>query len=288
MRFMVIHKADEHTEAGELPDTQMLTDMGRFNEELVKAGVMRAGDGLQPTSRGARVRLSENERTAVRGPFADPRQLIAGFWIWECASLQEAIDWVKRCPVPAGREVEIEIRQIYEAADFGEALTPELQQAEEKLRVQVEAQQRAAAEPAAPPAAAEAAKLFVNLPVKDVKRSIEFFGKLGYRFNSQFTDDKAACMVIGEDNYAMLVSAPFFETFTPRPIADAKQSTEALVSLSAPSRADVDRIVETALAAGASRSVDAQDHGFMYERGFADPDGHIWTYFWMDPAHLQS
>lgn len=282
MRFMVLLKADQTTETGRIPDEKMLTEMNRYNEELVKAGVMLGGEGLQPTSRGARVRFSGRERTVVKGPFDDTGQLLAGFWIFQVKSLEEAIGWVKRCPNPLVGDAEVEIRPIFESEDFGAAYTPELQQAEDMMRQQIEAQQKKSAAAAAP------AKLFVNLPVKDVQRSIEFFGKLGYRFNPQFTDDKAACLVIGDDNYAMLVSAKFFETFTPKPIADATRSTEALVSLSAPSRAEVDRIVETALAAGASRSGEPRDHGFMYERGFADLDGHIWEYFWMDPAHVQS
>jgi len=136
MRFMVLVRADRHSEAGEMPSEQMLADMGRFNEELVKAGVMRAGEGLHPSSKGARVRFSGNDRQVVHGPFP-AEQLIAGFWIWQCASLQEAIDWVRRCPNPMPGDSEIEIRQVFEAEDFGEALTPELREQEERLRRQV-------------------------------------------------------------------------------------------------------------------------------------------------------
>jgi predicted lactoylglutathione lyase len=130
-------------------------------------------------------------------------------------------------------------------------------------------------------------KMFVNLPVKDLKRSVEFFGKLGYKFDPQFTDENATCMIIGEDIFAMLLVEPFFKTFTPKPIADAKRTTEVLLGLSTESRDEVNRIVEDALAAGASRYKEPADHGFMYQWGFEDLDGHIWEYFWMDPAAVQ-
>jgi hypothetical protein len=137
MRFMILIKADRNSEAGVLPSEQLLAEMGRFNEELVKAGVMLAGEGLHPSSKGARVRFSGKDRKVIDGPFAETKELVAGFWIWKCASLQEAINWVKRCPNPMPGESEVEIRQIFEAEDFGEALTPELREQEERLRAQV-------------------------------------------------------------------------------------------------------------------------------------------------------
>lgn len=140
MRFMVLVKADRNSEAGVMPSEQQLTEMGQFNEELVKAGVMEAGEGLHPSSKGARVRFSGNDREVINGPFAELRELLAGFWIWKCASLQEAIDWVRRCPNPMPGESEIEIRQIFDAEDFGEAFTPELREQEERLRAQLAAQ----------------------------------------------------------------------------------------------------------------------------------------------------
>jgi len=136
MRFMVMVKATQETEAGVMPDEKMLTEMGRYNEELVKAGVMLAGEGLHPTSRGARVKFSGSRRTVVEGPFADAKDLIAGFWLWQVKSKEEAIEWAKRCPNPTGAEGELEIRQIFEAEDFGAALTPELKAQEERLRSQ--------------------------------------------------------------------------------------------------------------------------------------------------------
>lgn len=137
MRFMVLVKADKDSEAGVMPSEQLLADMGKFNEELVKAGVMLAGEGLHPSSKGARVRFSGKDRTVIDGPFAETKELVAGFWIWQCASMQEAIDWVKRCPNPMMGESEIEIRPIFEAEDFGEAFTPELRAQEERLREEV-------------------------------------------------------------------------------------------------------------------------------------------------------
>ncbi|WP_326535881.1 YciI family protein [Pseudorhodoferax sp.] len=141
MRFMVIVKATADSEAGVMPSEQLMAEMGRFNEELVQAGVMQAGEGLHPSSKGARVRFSGKDRSVVDGPFAETKELVAGFWIWQCASLQEAIDWAKRCPNPMPGESELEIRQVFSAEDFGDALTPELRAQEDRLREQVEAQQ---------------------------------------------------------------------------------------------------------------------------------------------------
>ena len=137
MRFMIIVKATKDSEAGVLPDEKLLTDMGKFNEELVKAGVMLAGEGLQPSSKGARVKFSGSKRTVIDGPFAETKELIAGFWIWQVKSKEEAIEWVKRCPNPMKGESEIEIRQVFEAEDFGAEFTPELREQEERLRAQI-------------------------------------------------------------------------------------------------------------------------------------------------------
>jgi hypothetical protein len=134
MRFMVIVKASKDSEAGILPGQELLAQMGQFNEQLVKAGVMLAGEGLQASSKGARVKFSGSKRTVVDGPFAETKELIAGFWLWKCKSLQEAIDWVKRCPNPHNEDSEIEIRQVFEFEDFGPELTPELRDQEESVR----------------------------------------------------------------------------------------------------------------------------------------------------------
>ena len=135
MRFMMLLKADKNTEAGILPSRELLTEMGNFNEELAKAGVLIAGEGLQPTSKGARIKFSGAKRTVLPGPFPDSKDLVAGFWLWKVKSLDEAIEWVKRCPNPTGAESEIEIRQVFEAEDFGDAMTPEQKKQEERLRV---------------------------------------------------------------------------------------------------------------------------------------------------------
>jgi hypothetical protein len=138
MRFMVLVPGSRESEAGEMPSTAELEAMTKYNEELVKAGVMLAGDGLHPTSKGARVRFDGRERTVIDGPFTEARELVAGYWIWECASRDEAIEWLKRAPFDGG--VEIELRQVFEAEDFGEQLTPELRDTHARLREQVEAQ----------------------------------------------------------------------------------------------------------------------------------------------------
>ena len=141
MRFMIIVKASKSSEAGVLPSTELMTEMGKFNEELVKAGVMLAGEGLHPTSKGARIRFSGSERTVIEGPFDLSNDLIAGFWLWQVKSKEEAIEWVKRCPKPHPEDCEIEIRQLFEAEDFGAELTPELKEQEEHLRAQTAAKQ---------------------------------------------------------------------------------------------------------------------------------------------------
>jgi hypothetical protein len=139
VKFMVIVKASKDSEAGKMPDEKLFADMGKYNEQLVKAGIMKAGEGLHPSSKGARVRFSGSDRTVVDGPFAETKELIAGFWIWEVKSKQEAIDWVKKCPNPMpGTDSEIEIRQIYAPEDFGEAFTPELRDAAEKLQKEMD------------------------------------------------------------------------------------------------------------------------------------------------------
>jgi hypothetical protein len=135
---MILVKADKNSEAGVMPDEKLLTAMGNFNEELVKAGIMLAGEGLHPSSKGARVRFSADKRTVIDGPFAETKELIAGFWIWQVKSKKEALEWVKRCPNPTGAEAEIEIRQIFESEDFGAEFTPELRAQEDRLRAQAE------------------------------------------------------------------------------------------------------------------------------------------------------
>ena len=139
MRVMVMVKATKESEAGVMPETAMLAEMGRFNEELVKAGVMLAAEGLHPSSRGARVRFSGKSRAVIDGPFAETKELVAGFWLWQVRSMDEAIEWVRRCPNPMPGDSEIEIRPVFEAEDFGEAFTPELRAQEDELRGRLDA-----------------------------------------------------------------------------------------------------------------------------------------------------
>jgi hypothetical protein len=134
---MVLIKASKDTEAGVFPDEKLLTEMGDYNEELVKAGVMLEGEGLHPSSKGVRVRFSGGERTVIDGPFTETKELVAGFWLWQVRSMAEAIEWIKRCPNPTGEEAEIELRQVFEAEDFGAEFTPELRQQEERLRAEM-------------------------------------------------------------------------------------------------------------------------------------------------------
>ena len=140
MKFMILLKANANTEGGAMPDEKLMTEMGKFNEELVKAGIMLAGEGLHPSSNGARVKFQGDKRTVVDGPFTETKELVAGFWLWRCESKAEAIEWVKRCPNPTGEEAEIEIRQVFDCDDFGAEFTPELRAQEERLRAEIERQ----------------------------------------------------------------------------------------------------------------------------------------------------
>ncbi|MCA8001707.1 YciI family protein [Burkholderia metallica] len=142
MRVMVIVKATADSESGRLPDTELMAEMGRFNEELVKAGILLAADGLHPSSRGKRVHFSGKNRSVVDGPFAETKELIAGFWLWQVKSMEEAVEWVKRCPNPMLGDSDIEIRPLFEAEDFGDAFTPELQEQEARMRAEVDARQK--------------------------------------------------------------------------------------------------------------------------------------------------
>ena len=270
MRFMMlmIPKGYEKAAPGTAPDAKAVEAMMKYNEELQKAGVLVGLDGLHPPSMGARVSFVGGRPTVTDGPFAEAKEVLGGYWMIRVTSKQEAIDWAKRCP--ASENETIELRQVQEMEDF----PADVQQAAKGFD-EMQAQ------------AAHRTKIFVNLPVKDLKRSVEFFTKLGYTFNAQFTDENATCMIVGEDIFVMLLVEEYFKTFTPKAIVDAKRSTEALVALSLKSRQEVDRIVNTALAAGAGRHSKPKDHGFMYQWGFEDLDGHIWEYFWMDPAFVQ-
>jgi len=138
MRVVVFVKATQASESGQMPDEKLLTEMGKYNEELVKAGIMLAGEGLHPSSKGKRVRFSGTKRTIIDGPFAETKELVAGFWIWQVRSMEEAMEWIKRCPNPFDGESELEIRPVFDMEDFGEAMTPELREQEERLRAEIE------------------------------------------------------------------------------------------------------------------------------------------------------
>jgi hypothetical protein len=138
MKFMVIVKASKASEAGEMPSEQLLAAMGKYNEDLAKAGIMLAGEGLHPSSKGVRVRFSGSKRTVIDGPFAETKELIAGFWLWQVRSREEAVEWLKRCPNPHDEDTEVEMRQVFEASDFGAEFTPELRAQEERVRAQIE------------------------------------------------------------------------------------------------------------------------------------------------------
>ena len=143
MKVMVIVKATKNSEAGVMPSEQLLTQMGKYNEELVKAGIMLAGDGLHPSSKGKRIKFSGGKRTVVDGPFAETKELIAGYWMWQVRSMEEAVEWARRCPDPMpGEEAELEIRRVFEAEDFGEVLTPELRAHDDRLRAEIERQKK--------------------------------------------------------------------------------------------------------------------------------------------------
>jgi hypothetical protein len=143
MKVMVIVKATKNSEAGVMPSEQLLTQMGKYNEELVKAGIMLAGDGLHPSSKGKRIKFSGGKRTVVDGPFAETKELIAGYWMWQVRSMDEAVEWARRCPDPMpGEEAELEIRRVFEAEDFGEVLTPELRAHDDRLRAEIERQKK--------------------------------------------------------------------------------------------------------------------------------------------------
>jgi predicted lactoylglutathione lyase len=270
MRFMMlmIPKGYETAAAGTVPSAEQVAPMMKYNEELQKAGVLLSLDGLHPPASGARVSFAGGKPTVTDGPFAESKEVVGGYWMIRVNSKEEAVEWAKKCPA-SPNEV-IEVRQVFDMEDF----PTDVQEVVGDFDVK---QARAAHRP----------KIFVNLPVKDLKKSVEFFTKLGYKFNPQFTDENATCMIIGDDIFAMLLVESFFKTFTPKQIADAKASTEAITALSASSREEVDYVVNTALSAGAKRYTEPKDHGFMYQWGFEDLDGHIWEYIWMDPSFIQ-
>lgn len=277
MRFLMlmIPKGYETAEPGVMPDAAGVEAMMKYNEELQEAGVLLALDGLHPPSMGARVSFAGGRPLVTDGPFAESKEVVGGYWMIQVGSREEAIAWARRCP--AGDNEVIEVRQVQEVEEFPADVQAVV--AGRLLEMQTASRPARATETAS-------TKIFVNLPVQDLPRSVAFFTKLGYRFEPRFTNDEATCLIIDDDIHAMLLVEKRFHDFTPKPIADAKHTTEAIVALSAPSREAVNDMVNAALAAGARRLDEPEDLGSMYSWGFEDLDGHLWEYFWMDPAAL--
>jgi len=270
MRFMILIKADKNSEAGVMPDTQLLEAMGRFNEELVEAGVMQAGEGLQPTSKGARVRFKGRERSVVDGPFSDTRELIAGFWIWKVKSKDEAIAWVKRCPNPMGEESEIEIRQIFEAEDFGAEFTPELRAQEDRLRAQIDAKQAAAVNPV--PAATGSTPYLV---IKGAKEAIAWYQKV---FGAQVVMQMDAPdhqlmhaeLKVGSAQFMLTEERAEHQALSPLTLGGSSSSALLYVP-------DTDAVVKQAVASGARVTMPVADQFWGDRSGhLIDPFGHQW------------
>lgn len=280
MKVMILVKATADSEAGLPPDDQMkamMAAMGDYNQQLIDAGILLDGDGMKPTSAGKRIAFEGDSRTVIDGPFLPAQEQVAGYWIWEVADMDEAVAWAKRCPNPMPGPSELEIRPFYRAEDFGAAMSPELLALEEAQRAQL-------ADAQARDKLPMAQMIFVNLPVADLPRAMAFYAALGFTNNPHFTDETAACMVWSDAIHVMLLTHAKWRSFTDRPIPDAG-SSEVMLALKLDNRADVDRLVEAGAAAGGTADVNpAADHGFMVQRTIADPDGHIWEPFWMDPA----
>jgi uncharacterized glyoxalase superfamily protein PhnB len=274
MRFMVLIKADKNTEAGKMPSEQLLADMGRFNEELVKAGVMLAGEGLHPSAKGARVRFRGKERTVVDGPFAETKELIAGFWLWQVKSKEEAIEWVKRCPNPLEGEAQIEIRQVFEAEDFGAEFTPELREQEQRLRSQIES--RAGAAPggkvvAVPPSRGATPYLVI----KGASDAIAFYQRqLGAELIFRLDDPTGAVMhaemQIGPARFMLTEERPQYGALSPKTIGGSASTAIVYVP-------KVDDVVERAVKAGATVTMPVGDQFWGDRAGeITDPFGHKW------------
>jgi predicted lactoylglutathione lyase len=265
--MLMIPKGYETAAPETIPNADAMVAMGKYNKSLQDAGVLLWLDGLRPPSEGARVAFATGKPVVTDGPFAEVKECLGGYWMIDVKDQAAAIEWAKKCPGSANET--IEIRQVQVMEDFPEEI------------------QKAAAGYSEMQPGADDQKVFINLPVKDLNKSVEFFTKLGYTFNPQFTDENATCMIISESIYAMLLVEKYFQTFTPKKIADAKATAEVSIALNCPSRIAVDEIVNKALAAGGKKYNEPQDHGFMYQWGFEDLDGHVWDYLWMDPSFVQ-
>ncbi len=271
MRVMVMVKATAETEAGVMPSEEMFAEMGRFNDELVKAGVMLAGEGLKPTSQGARVRFSGETRTAVDGPFVESKELIAGYWIWKVTSLDEAIAWAKRCPNPTGVHGELELRPIYEAEDFGDALTPELRAQEDRQRAEMERQAAAAAVNPVPPASGATPYLTIQGAADAIAYYQRVFGaELQYRLDGPGGVVMHAEMRVGPAQFMLSEEQPDYHALGPKRIGGSASTTLIYVP-------DADAVVARAVAEGAEVTMPVADQ-FWGDRSGAiiDPFGHRW------------
>lgn len=271
MRFMVLIKADKDSEAGVMPSEALLAEMGAFNEALVKAGVMQAGEGLHPSSKGARIRFKGRERTVVDGPFAETKELIAGFWIWKVKDRAEAIEWVKRCPNPMPGESEIELRQVFEADDFGAEFTPELRAQEDRLRAEIEAQQQAPAVPPVPPASGATPYLVV----KGAKDAIGWYQRIfGAQLVFKLDAPDGAVMhselTVGPARFMLTEERVEWGSRSPLTIGGSATTTIVYVP-------DADAVHAAAIAAGATAGMPMGDQFWGDRSGsLTDPFGHQW------------
>ena len=272
MRFIVMVKATKDSEKGVMPSEQLLAEMGRFNEELVKAGVMLAGEGLHPSSKGARVRFAGPKRTVIDGPFAETKELVAGYWLWQVKSKEEAIEWVKRCPNPMPGESEIEIRQVFEAEDFGAEFTPELREQEDRLRAQIAGQTASQTKVEPVPAAHGATPYLI---IKGAADAIAYYKKvfgaeLVVRFDAPDGGVMHAEMTVGPARF--MVTEERTEYGARSPLTIGGSASTAVVHVP-----DVDKVVASAVASGAKITMPLADQ-FWGDRSasLVDPFGHNW------------
>jgi uncharacterized glyoxalase superfamily protein PhnB len=272
MRVIVFVKADHNTEAGVLPSEQLLTEMGRYNEALVQAGIMKGGDGLHPSAKGVRVLFSGPNRRVIDGPFAETKELVAGFWIWEVRSMDEAIEWAKRCPNPTGEESVLEIRPVFEADDFGEAFTPELRAQEERLRAQIEQDNAAGGrlEPVPPPRGATPYLIVRGAPDAIAFYQQVFGATVRLRLDAPDGSVMHAELAVGVAAFMLSEEQPQWNSLSPLAIGGSASSTLVYVP-------DVDAVVERAVAAGAKVTMPVADQFWGDRSGhIVDPFGHQW------------
>jgi uncharacterized glyoxalase superfamily protein PhnB len=273
MRFMIIIKANRNTEAGEMPSEELLTEMGRFNEELQKAGVLVSGEGLHPSSKGARVRFSGKERAVIDGPFTETKELIAGFWIWQVKSKAEAIEWVKRCPNPTGEASEIEIRQVFELDEFGPELTPELRAQEERVFAEA-AKAQAAKAGGVPPVPAPRGAI-PYLIVKGASDAIGFYqrvfgAEVVMRLDAPDGLLMHAELKVGPSHFMLTEERPQHQALSPATLGGTGSQAVLYVP-------DADAVVDRAVKAGATLTMPVADQFWGDRSGcINDPFGHAW------------